>query len=151
MFEVGFTEIILIFGIALLVLGPTRLPKLAADLGRWAGRARSMARQLRTQLEQETHYDPLADTRPSTPAASNTIHVPTAAPAPDPATAASPDTSASTADDESRASPAQLAAATPPVAAALAGTARVPTASAELTSPAHSSPAGTLADEPKPG
>src|SRR5512147_2585407 len=60
MFEVGFTEIVLIFAIALLVLGPARLPKLAADLGRWAGRARSMARQLRTQLEQEVHFDPLA-------------------------------------------------------------------------------------------
>ena len=56
MFEVGFTEIILIFGIALLVLGPARLPKLAADVGRWAGRARAMARQLRNQLEQETQF-----------------------------------------------------------------------------------------------
>src|SRR5512136_313918 len=61
MFEVGFSEILLIFGIALLVLGPNRLPKLAADLGRWAGRARAMARQLRTQLEQEVNYDPLKD------------------------------------------------------------------------------------------
>jgi len=61
MFEVGFTEIVLIFAIALLVLGPARLPKLAADLGRWAGRARAMARQLRTQLEQEARYDPLRD------------------------------------------------------------------------------------------
>jgi len=61
MFEVGFTEIVLIFAIALLVLGPARLPKLAADLGRWAGRARAMARQLRTQLEQEVRYDPLRD------------------------------------------------------------------------------------------
>ena len=97
MFEVGFTEIILIFGIALLVLGPARLPKLAADVGRWAGRARAMARQLRTQLEQETQFDPLADSKPAPTAASNTIHTP--APAPEPAAAT---------DDTSRAEPAQL-------------------------------------------
>jgi sec-independent protein translocase protein TatB len=72
MFEVGFTEILLICGIALLVLGPERLPKLAADLGRWAGRARAMARQLRTQLEQEVPYDPLKE--PTRPAP--TIHKP---------------------------------------------------------------------------
>ena len=67
MFEVGFSEILLIFGIALLVLGPERLPKLAADVGRWAGRARAMARQLRSQLEQEVHFDPLADTTGGAP------------------------------------------------------------------------------------
>jgi Tat protein translocase TatB subunit len=78
MFEVGFTEILLIFAIALLVLGPARLPKLAADVGRWAGRARSMARQLRTQLEQEVHFDPLADAPKST----QTIHTPAQQPAP---------------------------------------------------------------------
>ena len=83
MFEVGFVEIILIFGIALLVLGPTRLPKLAADVGRWAGRARAMARQLRTQLEQEVQIDPLGDLkRPS-----QTIHTP-----PPPASDAAPAT-----------------------------------------------------------
>lgn len=77
MFEVGFTEIVLIFAIALLVLGPARLPKLAADIGRWAGRARAMARQLRTQLEQEVHYDPLKDsTKPS-----HTIYSPDPTPA----------------------------------------------------------------------
>ena len=72
MFEVGFTEILLICGIALLVLGPERLPKFASDLGRWAGRARAMARQLRTQLEQEVQYDPLKE--PPRPAP--TIHTP---------------------------------------------------------------------------
>ena len=53
MFEVGFTEIILILGIALLVLGPEKLPRLANQVGRWAGRARAMARQLRQQLDEE--------------------------------------------------------------------------------------------------
>ena len=100
MFEVGFTEIILIFGIALLVLGPNKLPKLAADLGRWAGRARAMARQLRTQLEQEVQYDPLKE---STPAAT-TIHTPPPAP-PTPPTEAPPTQPAATkpdGDDEPR-------------------------------------------------
>jgi sec-independent protein translocase protein TatB len=81
MFEVGFTEIVLIFGIALLVLGPARLPKLAADLGRWAGRARAMARQLRTQLEEEVNqFDPLAPDTVRKPAA-GPIHSPAPAPA----------------------------------------------------------------------
>jgi sec-independent protein translocase protein TatB len=56
MFEVGFTEIILILGLALLVLGPEKLPKLAAQIGRWTGRAKSMARQLRAQLDQEVSF-----------------------------------------------------------------------------------------------
>lgn len=59
MFEVGFQEILLIALLALIVLGPEKLPKLAAQLGRWTGRARSMARNLRQQLEQEVSYDEL--------------------------------------------------------------------------------------------
>ncbi len=82
MFEVGFSEILLIFAIALLVLGPNRLPKLAADLGRWAGRARAMARQLRTQLEQEVNFDPLKDQPHAT---SGTPTAPTTTPPPFPA------------------------------------------------------------------
>ena len=50
MFEVGFTEIVLILGIALLVLGPEKLPKVAREVGRWMGRARAMARQLMKEL-----------------------------------------------------------------------------------------------------
>jgi Tat protein translocase TatB subunit len=103
MFEVGFTEIVLILGIALLVLGPERLPRLAADIGRWAGRARSMARQLRTQLEQEATYDPLRDAPrpaattpppsppPATATATATATEPPPPPAPDGTGAAAPD------------------------------------------------------------
>jgi Tat protein translocase TatB subunit len=64
MFEVGFTEIILILGLALLVLGPEKLPGLADKIGRWTGRARSMARQLRAQLEHEVTLEELAKSKP---------------------------------------------------------------------------------------
>jgi sec-independent protein translocase protein TatB len=57
MFDVGFSEILLIMVISLVVLGPEKLPKLAADIGRWIGRARAMARQLTTQLEQEVRLE----------------------------------------------------------------------------------------------
>ena len=90
MFEVGFTEILLIFGIALLVLGPERLPKLAADVGRWAGRARAMARQLRTQLEQEVHFDPLQEKATSQPARASAPTVVADAPSPNVVQAADP-------------------------------------------------------------
>ena len=63
MFEVGFTEILLILGLALLVLGPEKLPGLARKIGAWTGRARAMANQLRTQLEQEVTLDDLSKSR----------------------------------------------------------------------------------------
>lgn len=55
MFEVGFSELLLIFALSLIVLGPERLPKLAQQVGRWVGRARAMARQFRDQLDEEAH------------------------------------------------------------------------------------------------
>jgi Tat protein translocase TatB subunit len=71
MFDVGFWELALIFGLALLVLGPQRLPKLASQLGNWAGQARRMARLLTTQLRQELdavdptrQFEDLVSTRP---------------------------------------------------------------------------------------
>lgn len=79
MFEVGFSEIVLILGLALLVLGPEKLPGLAEKVGRWTGRARSMARQLRTQLEQEVTLDELAKSRPMQAPKSEPAHETTAA------------------------------------------------------------------------
>jgi sec-independent protein translocase protein TatB len=81
MFEVGFTEILLILGIALLVLGPEKLPGLAEKVGRWTGRARAMARQLRTQLEHEVTMEEMTRSRPAQPAPPPPPTSPEAAPA----------------------------------------------------------------------
>jgi sec-independent protein translocase protein TatB len=53
MFDIGFSEIIVIAGLSLVVLGPKKLPGVVRTMGRWAGRARAMARQFRDQLEAE--------------------------------------------------------------------------------------------------
>ena len=67
MFEVGFSEMLLIMALALIVLGPEKLPKLAAQVGRWMGRARNMARQFREQLEEEAILEESRPKRAATP------------------------------------------------------------------------------------
>jgi sec-independent protein translocase protein TatB len=57
MFDIGFSEVLLIFVIALVVLGPEKLPRVASQVGRWIGRARAMARQFREQLEEEVNLE----------------------------------------------------------------------------------------------
>lgn len=64
MFEIGFQELVLISIIGLLVLGPQRLPKVAAELGKWVGRARRTATQLRRQLEREVELSELQNPPP---------------------------------------------------------------------------------------
>lgn len=54
MFEIGFSELVLILLVALVVLGPERLPQAAAKLGRVVGQARSMMRGFMAQLQAET-------------------------------------------------------------------------------------------------
>ncbi len=53
MFGMSMTEIAVILGIALVVLGPERLPKLARTLGRWIRQVRSAATDVRHALEYE--------------------------------------------------------------------------------------------------
>lgn len=53
MFEIGFWELVLIGGIALVVLGPERLPTAARTVGTWIGRARAYVRQFTSELERE--------------------------------------------------------------------------------------------------
>jgi sec-independent protein translocase protein TatB len=53
MFDVGFWELTLLATIALLVIGPERLPGMVSTVGRMMGRARSLARGLKMQIERE--------------------------------------------------------------------------------------------------
>lgn len=72
MFEVGFWELALIAVLGLVVLGPEKLPKVAAQLGRYAGQARRMARtltaQIRDELEAEERRIMAREAPPPTPA-----------------------------------------------------------------------------------
>jgi sec-independent protein translocase protein TatB len=60
MFDLGFPEIVMIVIVALVVLGPKRMPHLVRQVGRWVGKARAMARQFREQLESEIDLEDLA-------------------------------------------------------------------------------------------
>src|SRR5580698_6236245 len=98
MLDVGFSEILLTSAIALIVLGPEKLPKVARQVGNWVGRARAMARQLTEQLEREVSAEELmkqtkssktADVRPppsSKPAPFDTSYHPN----PEPTVVAAP-------------------------------------------------------------
>ena len=68
MFDIGPGELLLVAIIGLLVLGPQRLPKVAAEIGKWVGRARRTASQLRRQLEREIELSEIeTPPRPSSP------------------------------------------------------------------------------------
>jgi sec-independent protein translocase protein TatB len=116
MFDIGFSEILLILGLALVVLGPDKLPQVARTIGRWAGRARTMARQFREQLEQEAdevkvNLDTTGKAAPGRPA---------------------------------NASPPAPASASPPAATAAPGAASVPGAATIPAYPLHTEPPPTL-------
>jgi sec-independent protein translocase protein TatB len=59
MFEIGFSEIVLCFVVALVVLGPERLPGVARAVGRWTGQAKAYMRNLSSELERETQVSEL--------------------------------------------------------------------------------------------
>jgi sec-independent protein translocase protein TatB len=67
MFDIGFSEILVIFILALIVLGPEKLPRVVREVGRWVGRARAMARQFQEQLEDEVDTDRNRTTRRTEP------------------------------------------------------------------------------------
>ena len=73
MFGIGFTELLVILVIALLVFGPKRLPELARSLGRGLAEFRRASSDLRHEImdatSDETRIQPPAPAAPAAPAA----------------------------------------------------------------------------------
>ena len=53
MFDFGFWELAIVMVVALLVVGPERLPALAGQVGKWVGKAKRMIASVRSDIESE--------------------------------------------------------------------------------------------------
>ncbi len=51
MFDIGYTELLVIAIVALVVIGPKDLPRVMRTVGHWVGRARGMARHFRSGID----------------------------------------------------------------------------------------------------
>jgi sec-independent protein translocase protein TatB len=57
MFDIGFSELALVCVIALLVLGPERMPQALRTMGLWFGRMRRTFLAMKTEIEREIGMD----------------------------------------------------------------------------------------------
>jgi sec-independent protein translocase protein TatB len=51
MFDIGWSEMAIVLLVALIVIGPKDLPRLARNMGQWAAKGRAMAREFQRALE----------------------------------------------------------------------------------------------------
>ncbi len=61
MFDAGFTEVMVIAVIALLVIGPERLPEVAAKVGGWIGKAKAFVSTTKADIEREFQASEMRD------------------------------------------------------------------------------------------
>lgn len=61
MFDIGFFELVIVFIIGLLVLGPERLPKAVRSVGLWTGRARTTLSNLKSEMEREAYNEEMKE------------------------------------------------------------------------------------------
>lgn len=61
MFDIGALELIVIAVVALLVVGPERLPRVARTAGRWLGRARRALLSVKAEIDREIKAEELRE------------------------------------------------------------------------------------------
>ncbi len=57
MFDIGFTEIIVCCVVALVVIGPERMPEAVRSIGLWVGRFKRSLRETREEIERQIGVD----------------------------------------------------------------------------------------------
>ena len=57
MFDIGFSELLMVGLVSLLVIGPERLPKVARLAGYWIGKTRNMVASVKAEIKQELHAE----------------------------------------------------------------------------------------------
>ncbi len=65
MFDIGFIEILIVSMVALIVIGPERLPRVARTLGHLLGRARRYVSGVKNDIENELKIEELNNLRAS--------------------------------------------------------------------------------------
>jgi sec-independent protein translocase protein TatB len=63
MFDIGFSELVLIALLALIVLGPKRLPEVARTAGRWTAKIRRFIADVKQDFDRELHQADLSELR----------------------------------------------------------------------------------------
>jgi sec-independent protein translocase protein TatB len=72
MFDLGWSEMLVIMVVALIVIGPKDLPRVAREIGRWSAKARSMAREFQRSLDDMAREAELQDIKAELEKASRT-------------------------------------------------------------------------------
>ncbi len=57
MFDIGFSEILLVAVVALVVIGPERLPGVARNVGRYAGRLQRYVQDIKRDFNREVEFE----------------------------------------------------------------------------------------------
>jgi sec-independent protein translocase protein TatB len=67
MLDIAWPELIVIGAVALVAIGPKDLPKVMHAAGRWAGKARALAREIQSSIDQLSYEAEIADKLKRTP------------------------------------------------------------------------------------
>jgi len=75
MFDIGLSELLVIGLVALIVVGPKRLPEVARAAGRWAARIRRFVSEVKSDFDRELHNAELTELRQLKQELDETRHV----------------------------------------------------------------------------